>query len=123
MALIERLMGLADDGISPAPKESEDPARCKIPVHAFFAAQGEIMAGRLTVAGVKTFLQMDTACAAEYDLLATTAPTGTTAAAVAAKAIFIEKIHSIFILAEMRFVGNHVPGYSTPAEIRSRLGI
>ena len=103
MALIERLMGL------------EEP---KIPVHAFFAAQGEVIAGRLTLEQVKTFLSMDAAAQAEYDTLAATAPTGTTAAAVAAKAIFLEKIHGVFILAEGQY-----PGYSTPAEIRTVLGI
>ena len=103
MALIERLMGL------------EDP---KIPVHSFFAAQAEIIAGRLTLAQVKTFLDMDAAAQAEYDTLAALAPTGTTATALANKALFIEMIHSVFILAEQQY-----PGYSTAADVRSRLGI
>lgn len=116
MALVERLMGLASDGVSPAPED--DPTLSKIPVHAFFAAQQEVIAGRLTLTQVKTFLQMDTAAQSEYDTLAATAPTGTTAAALANKALFIEKIHGVFILAEGRY-----PGYSTPAEVRSKLGI
>jgi hypothetical protein len=103
MALVERLMGL------------EEP---KIPVHDFFAAQGEVIAGRLTLAQVKTFLEMDAASQAEYDTLAATAPTGATATAIANKAIFIEKIHGVFILAEKQY-----PGYSTPAEVRAKLGI
>jgi hypothetical protein len=111
MALVERLMGLAADGVTPDPDN-------KIPVHSFFAAQGEVIAGRLTLLQVKTFLTMDTATQAEYDTLAATAPTGTTAAAVANKAIFIEKIHGVFILAEGRY-----PGYSTPVEVRAKLGI
>lgn len=103
MALVERLMGI------------EEP---KIPVHDFFAAQSEIIAGRLTLAQVKSYLQMDAAAQAEYDAIAATAPTGNTATAIANKAIFIEKIHAIFILAEELY-----PGYSTPAEVRTKLGI
>jgi len=112
MALIERLMGLADDGITPDPEN-------KISVHAFFAAQSEVIAERLTLSNIKAFLEMDTACAAEYDALAATAPTGTIAKAIAEKALFIEKIHAIFILAEH----GGIPGYSTPTEIRNKLGI
>ena len=56
MALVERLMG------DPFSTDAE-----KISVHDFFAAQQEIISGRLTVANVKTFLAMDTATAAEYD--------------------------------------------------------
>jgi len=118
MALIERLMGLDSDGVSTAPDESEDPTRAKIAVHDFFAAQSEIIAGRLTLAQVKNYLQMDTESQAEYDALAATAPIGTTALAMANKALFIEKIHGVFILAESRY-----PGYSTPAEVRSKLEI
>lgn len=103
MALVERLMRL------------EEP---KIPVHFFFAAQSEVIAGRITIAQVKAFLNMDVACAAEYDALAATAPTGSTSTALANKALFIEKIHAIFILAEGLY-----PGYSTAAEVRTKLGI
>lgn len=111
MALVERLMGLSADGTQ------EDPNN-KIPVHAFFAAQSEVIRGGLTIAQVKSFLNMDAATQAEYDTLAATAPTGSTATATANKAIFIEKIHAIFILAEKRY-----PQYSTPAEVRAKLGI
>lgn len=103
MALIERLMGV------------EEP---KIPVHDFFAAQSEVIAGRLTLAQIKNYLNLDAAAQAEYDALAATAPTGSTATATANKAIFIEKIHAVFILAEQGY-----PGYSTPAEVRTKLGI
>jgi hypothetical protein len=83
--LVNRLMGLADDGITPDHDN-------KIPVHAFFAAQSEVIRGALTVAQVKTFLNMDAATQAEYDTLVATAPTGNTATALANKALFIEKI-------------------------------
>jgi hypothetical protein len=103
MALIERLMDL------------EEP---KIPVHTFFAACSEIVAGRATVQNVKTFFEMNTATAAEFDALIATGPTGTTALAMANKALFINSIHAIFILAEA-----DVPSYDTPAGVRSKLGI
>jgi len=103
MALVERLMGL------------EDP---KILVHDFFAAANEIVAGRLTVEQVKTYLNMDQTAQDEFDALVALAPTGSNATANAAKALYIESIHSIFILAE-----NLYPGYNTPANVRTKLGI
>jgi len=103
MALVERLMAL------------EEP---RIPVHVFFAAQSEIIRGALTVAQVKSFLNMDVAAKTEYDLLVATAPTGTSATALANKALFVDKLHSIFMLAEGRY-----PQYSTPSEVRAKLGI
>lgn len=111
MALVERMMGLAADGVT----EDHDN---KIPVHDFFAAQSEVMGGNLTVAQVKNFLNMDAATQIEYDTLVALAPTGSTATALANKALFINKIHAVFVLAEKRY-----PGYSTPAEVRIKLGI
>ena len=107
MALVERLMG------DPFSTDAE-----KISVHDFFAAQQEIISGRLTVANVKTFLAMDTEAAAEYDLMVALAPTGTSAGAKADKALYLGGIHSVFLLAEGRY-----PGYSTPTEVRLKLGI
>jgi hypothetical protein len=118
MALIERLMGLAADGVSPSPDEQENPSQAKIPIHLFFAAQSEILAGRLTVANVRNYLLMDDACTAEYEALIATAPTGSTTDAKVNKRIFLDSIHSVFILAERR-----APGYHTPAAVRSKLGL
>ncbi len=103
MALVERLMGL------------ESP---KIPVHGFFAGANEIIEGRLTAAQVKTYFAMDASASAEFDTIAATAPTGTTALATAQKALWLGGIHSIFILAE-----DLAPGYNTPAGVRLKLGI
>lgn len=116
MALIERLMGLAPNGVSRA--DSEVPAEAKIPIHLFFAAQSEIIAGRLVVAGVKSYLSMDVATQAEYDALIALAPVGATTDAKVNKRIFLDQIHSVFILAEKR-----VPGYDTPAQVRAKLGL
>lgn len=103
MALVERLMGL------------EEP---KIPCHQFFAAASELINGRLTVAQIKTYLAMDAAAQAEFDALVALAPTGTNATALAQKALYVESQHSIFLLAE-----DLIPGYDTPAVVRTKLGI
>lgn len=111
MALVERLMGLNAAGTA----EDHD---SKIPVHAFFAAQSEVIRGALTVAQVKNFLNMDTATATEYDTLVALAPTGNTTAAQFGKLNFINQVHAVFMLAEKRY-----PQYSTPAEVRLKLGL
>lgn len=111
MALVERLMGLDATGTVP------DSAN-KIPVHDFFAASHEIVMGRLTVAQVKTALTMDTATATEFDTLVATAPSGTTALALANKSLYVSSMHSVLILAEGLYAG-----YATPAQVRSKLGI
>lgn len=111
MPLIERLMGLADDGMTP------DGAR-KIATHYFFAANHQRIDGAMTRQQVIDAFAMFAADITEYDLLAALAPTGTTALATAQKAMFLEKIHSVFMLAEGRFAG-----YDTPALVRSKLGL
>jgi len=85
----------------------------KIPVHTFFAASNEVVAGAVTRAAVKSYFGMDAATATEYDLLANLAP-----GSAAAQALYVSRVHSVFILAEDR-----VPGYDTPAAIRAKLGI
>jgi hypothetical protein len=103
MALIERLMH--------EPFET-DPARI-IPVHSFFAATGELVQGALTSAQVQSFLNMTAADIVDWDALVALIP-----GAASGKALYIERIHGVFMLAEGRY-----PGYSTPAEVRSKLGI
>jgi len=103
MALVERLMGLEET---------------KIPVHDFFAAQQEVAAGFITVAQVKSFLNMDAAAETEYDALIALYPTGTSATAVFNKTTYISRMHAVFLLAESAY-----PGYDTPAVVRSKLGI
>jgi hypothetical protein len=116
MALTERLMGLNDDGTEPG----DDPN--KIPVHAFFAALNEIVAGALTVAQVKALFAMRNTVDAsgrsdmgELDSLAATLPA---ASNPAARALFLERVHGVYMLAEGRFTG-----YNTPAAVRAKLGI
>lgn len=113
MALVERLMGL------------EEPV---VATHAFFAACNELMAGRITAVGIKNYLNMDPAAAAEFDVLIANAPSTSNATNIANRALYIERIHSVIVLAN-HTEGNTppggipVPGYSTPAEVRSKLGI
>lgn len=103
MALVERLMAL------------EEPW---LPVHAFFAANYERIEGRLTRQQVIDMFAMNLAAIVEYDALAATAPTGTNALAMALKALFVEKIHAVFILAEGRY-----DGYNTIMAVRAKLGL
>lgn len=112
MALIERLMGLADDGVTP------DPSR-KIPVHAFFAANHQRIEAQLTRLNVIDLFTLSGDQVTEYDALAALAPTGTTALATAQKAMFIEKVHSACILAAVARA-SHSPCSVLP---RTKLGL
>lgn len=104
MALVERLMDW----------QLTDESR-RIPVHDFFAACQEIIAGRLTSAQVQTYLAMDAADLADWNAVVATIPPQNQ---TANRALWVNGMHSIFLLAEGR-----VPGYSTPAEVRLKLGI
>lgn len=103
-ALIERLMGM--DGVA------------KIGVHTFFALNNERIHGRQTRQNVIDRLALTGADITEYDALAALAPSGSTALAEAQKSLFLSSVHSILLLAEERIVG-----YSTPAEVRAKLGL
>jgi len=98
MPLVERLMDL------------EQP---RIRVHDFFAANAQRIAAQLTRQEVIDLFAMTAADILEYDLLAALAP-GTQVG----QALFIEKIHAVFILAEGRYAG-----YDTPALVRAKLGL
>lgn len=102
--LIERLMGV--NGFS------------KISVHQFFAINNERIAGRQTRQNVIDVLGLTAEDITEYDALAALAPSGTTTLAEAQKSLFLNSVHSVLILAEMR-----TPGYDTPALVRGKLGL
>lgn len=110
--LVERLMGLNADG---TPMDTPDQLAKKIGTHYFFAAIGEVVHGRLTAANVKTMFNMNANEQTELNALAALMPA---ASNQVGRALFIESIHGLFMLAEGRF-----PGYSTPAEVRAKLGI
>ncbi len=103
-ALVERLMGI--DGYD------------KIAVHQFFALNSERIAGRQTRQNVIDALGLTGDDITEYDALAALAPTGTTALAEALKSLFLNSVHSVFILAETM-----TPGYDTPAAVRAKGGL
>jgi hypothetical protein len=103
MALVERLMHV------------ETP---RIPVHYFFAANHERIEGALTRAEILAMFGLDAAATTEYDALAALAPTGTNALQTALKAMFVSRVHAVFMLAEGR-----MPGYDTPAAVRAKLGL
>jgi hypothetical protein len=104
MALIERLM--------------HDPAETEagfISVHEFFASITELLYGKLTAAQIQNYYSMTAADLVDWNALAAQIPA---ANQTAARAMWAEHIHAAFILAEHR-----VTTYSTPAEVRTRLGI
>ena len=103
MALIERLMG--------NPFEPDQDR--KVSVHEFCSAMYEVAFGPRTLAQIKTYYAMDAADSAEADALAALVTGGDLA-----KFRRIEEFHHVFILAEHR-----VTFYTTPAEVRARLGI
>lgn len=114
MALIERLMGLNSDG-SPGGTNPDQPA---IATHTFFAACSEIVNDRATIQQVKNYFAMDAAAESEFDALIATGPSGTSALATAQKALYVEGIHAVFLLAN-----EGVPTYATAAEVRAKLNL
>ncbi len=105
MTFVERLMHLD-------PEPDRD-----LSVHSFFAAAVEINAGNMTRAQLKSGLNMTPADEVDFDAIADTV-TGSQAARLMA----LERIHAVFILAEDS-KSDPIPGYDTPANIRSKLGI
>ena len=101
MALVERLM-----------RTDPDTGR-HIAVHTFFAAMVELAEGEITVAQVKGFLNTTSEDDVDLDALVALAPAGD-----AARSIYVNRVHSVFILAE-----GEITGYNTPAAVRSKLGI
>lgn len=104
MALVERLM-----------HDPSEPDSRWIPVHQFFAAITELMSGQLTANQVQTFYNMTPADLVDWNAIVATMPPQSQAAN---RSLFMNRIHAVFLLAE-----DNIPLYSTPAEVRTRLGI
>lgn len=102
MALVERLM-----------HDASEPESRWLSVHSFFAAASEVERGALTSNQVQTYLVMTAPDITDWNALVALV-TG----AAAARLAVIQRIHAVFILAEVR-----APGYDTPAAVRSKLGI
>ena len=109
MPLIERLMGL------------EEP---KIPVHAFQALCAEWARGNITGAQAQaaivaaTGVALDAAAQAEAQALVNTVPGGSTADEKADRALRMQVIDQVLLVADRR-----IPPYDTAAAVRTRLGI
>ena len=101
MALIERIV-----------KTDPDESR-HIPYHTFHAALIEIAAGNATLNQLKSYWNATTEDSNELDAIAALAPVDN-----AQRALFLERMHAVFALAEAG-----VPGYDTPAGVRTKLGI
>ena len=97
MSLIDRL------------SNDEDP---KIPVHQFYAALAEYAAGAITRAGLVSYFQMSAEDETELDALIADYQ----AAPADRKQEFLEFVHRIFILAEVK-----APGYDTKAALNTRI--
>jgi len=102
MSLVERLM-------------HQDTDERSMSVHEFFAAITELLYGNLTAAQVQNHYTMTEDDLVDWDALAAQIPA---ADQLAQRALYIEHLHAAFILAERR-----APTYSTPTEVRERLGI
>ena len=105
MGLVERLMHIDPD---------EDRS---LAVHSFFAAAVEISTGNMTVAQLKSGL--NTTPEDDVDLDAMIA---TVTGSQANRLMQLERIHAVFILAEDS-TSAPIPGYDTPSNVRSKLGI
>lgn len=112
MALIERLMHWGANLSDTAPPAFE-PEERRLSVHAFYAASIEMALGEMTVASFKTAINTTAADNADLDALIALVP-----GSQAGKAQFVHEIHAVLLLAEGRFTG-----YTTPALVRTRLGI
>jgi hypothetical protein len=117
MALVERLMGLADDGSEPLEGGGN-----KIRVHLFFAAAQEVADGSMTAAEMKAGFAIRTIPDAsgksdeeDLDILLLKKPSDLDKGGVA---LYLERLHGAFLLAEAKF-----PGYDSPGKLRAKLGI
>lgn len=111
MALYPRLLGT-------------DPARPKIPVHAFQACICEWGRGKLNgttanaVIAAVSGVGLDAGETTDATALVGTIPTGGTTANQAARANRLSEIDHVFLLADAK-----APGYQTEAELRGKLGL
>ena len=94
MPLIERVMGLEEG---------------KIPVHDLAAALGERLRGKLTNAQLDGMFEMDNPTRSELATLRQLVNSGARSP---------EEVEQVLVLAE-----RERPGYSTPTEVRSKLGL
>ena len=120
VGLVDRLLGTNADGSEP----TEAPDRPHIPVHFFFSLINELDQGRLTVTQIKNGLNMNASEEAEFDALGALRPTAGTTAGLIARARWMSGLHATLMLADgRRRPTRAVPGYTTPNEVRLKLGL
>jgi hypothetical protein len=115
MALYDRLLGKDDAGAS---------VDNRVPVHAFQSVISEWARGRITgpqanaiiehVSGAPLTVPEQT----EAQALVASIPVGTTAANKADRAMRLFEIDQILLLAD-----SAAPGYATPTEVKTKLGV
>jgi hypothetical protein len=115
MALYDRLLGVDDAG---------QPVTGQIPIHQFQACAAEWAKGRITGAQAQSIITavsgsaLTSAEQTEAQTLIDTVPTGGTTANQAARALRMLEIDQVLLLADAG-----VPGYSTPTEVKAKLGV
>jgi len=90
------------------------PQNIKIPVHTFFAACHEVAFGPRTLAQIESYFNMDAATIVEFELL-----TALVIGNDATKLKILQGFDAVFVLAATKVV----PFYTTPTEVRTRLGL
>lgn len=104
MALIERVL-----------QDSSEPTDRHISAHTFYAAGIELLTGHVTSAQVQAHFNMTAADLVDWNaLVAQFVALPTTLD----KLLFIERFHACFLAAH-----DGVAGYSTAAQLRTKLGI
>jgi hypothetical protein len=96
----------------------------KLPVHAFQSVAAEWARGNLTgaqantIIGALTGVPLDATAVAEATALVATVPTGSTATNKADRALRLNEIDQVLLLADAK-----APGYDTVAALKARLGV
>lgn len=111
--LIERLCGWRPDGTEPNDGELIDPAEREIPLGEMKSLVMQVGYGNLTRDDVKSYFDMDTDAATEYDAIADAAPIDPIS-----RFLYVDKFYNICYCGKRR-----VPGFTTPAMVRTALGI
>lgn len=115
MALYDRLLGRNDAG---------QPVLNRIPIHQFQSTIAEWARGRITGAQANAIITalsgaaLDAGEVTEATTLVNTVPTGATTANKADRALRLQEIDHVLLLADAQS-----PGYTTPALVKARLGV
>jgi hypothetical protein len=112
MAFIERVMHWGQDEQDTEPPAFEPPDRW-LASHDVYSGMVEVIEGEITVAAYKSQINATAEDEVDIDAIVANAP-----GPEAARAIYVQRIHAVFMLTENRW-----PTYNTPSGVRTRLGI